>query len=96
MIGFAEIRTKEIERTQQRDVLLHLAATGMAAERVVHEFGRQVASALEALDTMRRRGAAAGGALEVLEACLGTLRSEFRALAPYECANEGWAVGTAA
>jgi hypothetical protein len=83
-VASASEREKRIER------LLTLAATGLAAERVVHEFGRQVAAALEALGDFRRetRGDARGGrALDVLETCLGTLRNEFRILAPYEAVD---------
>ena len=74
------------EKEQRAARLLTLAATGLAAERVVHEFGRQVSASLKALADIRRGGRDArnGRALEVLEACLATLRSEFRILAPYE------------
>lgn len=80
--------SRSATETEKRiDRLLGLAATGLAAERVVHEFGRQVSAALDALAAVRRgtRGAAGDDrALELLDACLGTLRSEFRILAPYE------------
>jgi signal transduction histidine kinase len=72
---------------EERSILLHLAATGMAAERVVHEFSRQVTAALRAAEELRTlhglHGQAAQ-ALKTVEACLGTLRNEFRVLAPYE------------
>jgi hypothetical protein len=68
---------------EQREVLMHLAATGMAAERVVHEFGRQVVAALAAIEELRA-GNTSGAQLGVLASCLGTLRNEFRSLAPYE------------
>ena len=72
------------EQNHQRETLLHLAATGMAAERVVHEVGRQVVAAIGAIDAIRQGGVAGQKALDVLEACLGTMRNEFRALAPFE------------
>jgi len=70
-------------------VLMNLAATGIAAERVVHEFGRQVNAALEALRVLRDRNKGENEVVEAirsLDACLGTLRNEFRVLAPYEAA----------
>lgn len=77
-----------VEETERRaEKLLSLAATGLAAERVVHEFGRQVASSMQALADVRRRVGSdvrAGHSLGVLEACLETLRDELRILAPYE------------
>lgn len=78
-----QARSKEDEDA----ILLHLAATGMAAERVVHEFSRQVTAALRAAEELRRlRGlqGQAAQALKTVETCLGTLRNEFRVLAPYE------------
>jgi hypothetical protein len=84
-IDGAEASAKDREQRIER--LLTLAATGLAAERVVHEFGRQVTAALEALADLRGEApSGSGGArsLGVLEACLGTLRNEFRILAPYE------------
>ncbi len=75
---------------QRTQVLMHLAATGMAAERVSHEFGRQVHAALDALGKLRGLGrgdSEVAIALRTLDACLGTLRNEFRVLAPYEA---GW------
>jgi C4-dicarboxylate-specific signal transduction histidine kinase len=74
------------ETTQRLERLLSLAATGLAAERVVHEFGRQVAAATEALAGLRRvvRDSQDVRAFDLLDACLATLRSEFRILAPYE------------
>lgn len=70
-------------------LLLHLAATGMAAERVVHEFGRQVNAALDALRILRDHILGESELVEAirsLDICLGTLRNEFRVLAPYETA----------
>src|SRR5579885_352756 len=75
------------ERQQRLDRLLSLAATGLAAERVVHEFGRQVSAALEALGNLRRilsREDRQGPEIDVLESCLGTLKNEFRILAPFD------------
>lgn len=80
-------QARESAEEEKRDVLLHLAATGMAAERVVHEVGRQAVAALAAMDRIKRGGEMAAEAVAVLEACLGTLRNEFRALAPYEGIN---------
>ena len=80
----------ETDAAQKEGVLMHLAATGMAAERVTHEFGRQVGAALSALQVLRSHipiGGEAMQAIDTLEACLGTLRNEFRVLAPYEA---GW------
>jgi signal transduction histidine kinase len=80
--------SRSAAETEKRiDRLLSLAATGLAAERVVHEFGRQVSAALEALAALRRGrrgGARDDAAFDVLDACLGTLRNEFRILSPYE------------
>jgi signal transduction histidine kinase len=78
------------EKDRRIERLLTLAATGLAAERVVHEFGRQVTGALEALADVRRalRNESRGGhALEILEVCLATLRKEFRILAPFEAVD---------
>jgi signal transduction histidine kinase len=74
------------ERDNKLDTLLQLAGTGLAAERVVHEFGRHVVSAGEALAVMRRtRGATSlDVALGKIDVALETLRNEFRILAPYE------------
>ncbi|EFO81540.1 Signal transduction histidine kinase regulating C4-dicarboxylate transport system [Oscillochloris trichoides DG-6] len=80
----------EADANQREQVLTHLAATGMAAERVAHEFGRQVHAALEALGDIRHLGrgnSEVNQAIRTLDACLGTLRNEFRVLAPYE---SGW------
>ena len=80
----------EAEAEQQAQMLLHLAATGMAAERVAHEFGRQVNSALTALRVLRdleKGDSVTAQAIRTLNACMGTLRNEFRVLAPYEA---GW------
>ncbi|MGB9631713.1 MAG: ATP-binding protein [Chloroflexaceae bacterium] len=80
----------EAETSQREQILTHLAATGMAAERVAHEFGRQVHAALEALGDIRHLGrgdSEVARAIRMLDACLGTLRNEFRVLAPYEA---GW------
>jgi C4-dicarboxylate-specific signal transduction histidine kinase len=77
----------ETEAEQRAQVLMHLAATGMAAERVAHEFGRQVSAALAALRILRDPGKgdnAVAEAISTLDACMGTLRNEFRVLAPYE------------
>jgi len=80
----------EANTVQREQVLTHLAATGMAAERVAHEFGRQVHAALDALGDIRHLGrgdSEVAQAIRTLDACLGTLRNEFRVLAPYEA---GW------
>jgi C4-dicarboxylate-specific signal transduction histidine kinase len=77
------------EEQRQRDIMRQLAATGLAAERVVHEFGRQVVAAtlhLEQLERMSRTDTA-DGALSAIAVCLRTLRSEFRVLAPHETAG---------
>jgi signal transduction histidine kinase len=74
-------------RDEKLDILLHLAATGLAAERVVHEFGRQVVAAADALQKLQvsLRGRSKDcDAAKVVENCLQTLRNEFRVLAPYE------------
>ena len=75
-------RQIEQRRREERDLLLHLAATGQAAERVIHEFGRQVVAVLQALDKLRASGTGDAIAIEVLESALGTLRNEFRLLSP--------------
>jgi C4-dicarboxylate-specific signal transduction histidine kinase len=72
-------------RRQRFERVLHLAATGLAAERVVHEFGRQLVAAADSLRHLRgpseqRRAEAAA----TLQAVITTLESEFRILAPYE------------
>jgi C4-dicarboxylate-specific signal transduction histidine kinase len=75
------------EKDNRIERLLTLAATGLAAERVVHEFGRQVKAANEALSQLRRfapGGSRSLDAVNLLDTCLTTLRSEFRILAPYE------------
>lgn len=80
----------EADVEQRTQILMHLAATGMAAERVAHEFGRQVTAALTALHVLHgidKVDSEAAGALQTLDTCLGTLRNEFRVLAPYEA---GW------
>jgi len=72
---------------QERQRLFQLAATGMAAERVVHEFGRQVVAAGDLLLDLRnasRGNSQMQQAVEALGACIHGLRNEFRALAPYE------------
>lgn len=74
-------------RDEKLDILLHLAATGLAAERVVHEFGRQVVAAtaaLQKLQTSLRGRNRECEAVKIAENCLQTLRNEFRVLAPYE------------
>lgn len=78
------------EKEKQIDRLLSLAGTGLAAERVVHEFGRQVAAANEALTQLRRLAPAGSRPLQavnLLGTCLDTLKSEFRILAPYEAVD---------
>ncbi|MFC4914086.1 ATP-binding protein [Actinomadura gamaensis] len=78
------------EERRRRDVLRQLAATGLAAERVVHEFGRQVGGAMaqmEQLERGPRTGQSTTEALNALGVALRTLRSEFRVLAPYETAG---------
>jgi C4-dicarboxylate-specific signal transduction histidine kinase len=75
------------ERDRRLDMLLQLAATGLAAERVVHEFGRHVVAASESIGVLRKLAAGdeyARAAIAVLDASVETLRSEFRVLAPYE------------
>lgn len=72
---------------QQQQILMHLAGTGMAAERVVHEFGRQVSAARVLLGELRvtcRGNATTQSAINSLEACIEALRNETRVLAPYE------------
>lgn len=72
---------------QQQQILMHLAGTGIAAERVVHEFGRQVNAARTLLGELRiacRGNATTLSAINSLEACIETLRNETRVLAPYE------------
>jgi signal transduction histidine kinase len=72
---------------QQQQLLMHLAGTGMAAERVAHEFGRQVNAARALLGELRNASKGNIGALRAinsLEACIETLRNEIRVLAPYE------------
>lgn len=81
------VASTDREKEKQIERLLTLAATGLAAERVVHEFGRQIAAATEALSQLRRfapGGSRSLDAVGVLDNCLTTLRSEFRILAPYE------------
>jgi C4-dicarboxylate-specific signal transduction histidine kinase len=78
------------DREQRLEIMLHLAATGLAAERVVHEFGRQVRAAVDAVADVRtllRPADRSGPAITALEAALMTLRNEFRVLAPYESAE---------
>jgi signal transduction histidine kinase len=73
------------DRRERFDRLLHLAATGLAAERVVHEFGRQLTAASEALRKLRSATATRNcDAVMTLESVLATLEGEFRVLAPYE------------
>jgi C4-dicarboxylate-specific signal transduction histidine kinase len=71
-------------QTERFDRLLQLAATGLAAERVVHEFGRQLAAATEALRQLRSAPGLASDPLTTLTSVLSTLEGEFRILAPYE------------
>ena len=78
------------DREQRLEIMLHLAAAGLAAERVVHEFGRQVRAAVDAVEDIRtllRPADRSGPAITALEAALMTLRNEFRVLAPYESAE---------
>jgi signal transduction histidine kinase len=78
------------DRERRLEIMLHLAGTGLAAERVVHEFGRQVRAAVEALAEIRKLVRPAdrnGPALSAMDAALQTLRHEFRVLAPYEVAD---------
>lgn len=80
----------ENEAEERIQILMHLAATGMAAERVVHEFGLQVNAAISALRSLRAlesRDTETSQAIRILDTCIGTLRNEFRVLAPYEA---GW------
>ncbi|MBI2570481.1 MAG: ATP-binding protein [Candidatus Schekmanbacteria bacterium] len=75
------------DRDRRLDILLQLAGTGLAAERVVHEFGRHVVAASESIGVLRKlasRDEYARAAVGVLDASIETLRSEFRVLAPYE------------
>ncbi|HKA98508.1 MAG TPA: ATP-binding protein [Streptosporangiaceae bacterium] len=75
------------DREHRLQVMLHLAATGLAAERVAHEFGRQVRAAVDALKDVRdllRPVDRKGPAITAIETALQTLRNEFRVLAPYE------------
>jgi len=75
------------EQVRRRDILTQLAATGLAAERVVHEFGRQVSAAmlqLKVVESATRKDTPTKDAVGALGACLRILRSEFRVLAPYE------------
>jgi C4-dicarboxylate-specific signal transduction histidine kinase len=72
---------------QERQVLYQLAATGMAAERVAHEFARHVQEASTLLQELRNVSRGNGQALRTiagLEASLGGLRNEVRTLAPYD------------
>jgi len=74
-------------RDEKLDILLHLAATGLASERVVHEFGRQVVAAADALQKLQaslRGRNKESEAAKVVANCLQALRNEFRVLAPYE------------
>lgn len=75
------------ERQRRRDIMRQLAATGLAAERVVHEFGRQVAAAmthLQQLESVARGDDRTRDMLRAVAVSLRTLRNEFRVLAPYE------------
>jgi signal transduction histidine kinase len=76
-------RDIEQRRREERELLLHLAATGQAAERLIHEVGRQSVAALNAVERLRDGGtSSATEALTVLDSALGTLRNEFRLLSP--------------
>jgi signal transduction histidine kinase/anti-sigma regulatory factor (Ser/Thr protein kinase) len=82
----------ETDAEQRTQILMHLASTGMVAERVAHEFGRQVHAALDAVGKLRHLGrgdSEVSQAIRTLDATLGTLRNEFRVLAPYEI---GWRI----
>ncbi len=74
------------ERERRLQVLLSLAGTGLAAERVVHEFGRRAKDAWNALDRLALsvRGLSTLDEFRVAQMTLNVLRSEFRVLAPYE------------
>ncbi len=75
------------ERDRRLDILLQLAATGLAAERVVHEFGRHVVAVSESVGVLRNLARShdhGRAAVAVLDTSVKTLRSEFRVLAPYE------------
>jgi hypothetical protein len=76
-------------QNKQRDIMRQLAATGLAAERVVHEFGRQVAAGMGQLERAETivRDRIALDALAAVGMCLRVLRNEFRVLAPYETAG---------
>jgi signal transduction histidine kinase len=74
---------------EQFDRLLQLAAAGLAAERVVHEFGRQVTAASDAVHQLRSAPGVNGDALSALRAVIATLEAEFRVLAPYESTRRG-------
>jgi signal transduction histidine kinase len=77
----------EARTEQQQQMLMHLAMTGMAAERVAHEFGRQVNAAislLKDLRTLNQSNKNALNAISALEACINMLRNEAHILAPYE------------
>jgi C4-dicarboxylate-specific signal transduction histidine kinase len=86
LLGELDDVQRGIDDSRERfERVLHLAATGLAAERVVHEFGRQVAAASRALRTLRLLKSVRGNeALATLESVLATLQAEFRVLAPYE------------
>ncbi|MFP8941736.1 sensor histidine kinase [Streptomyces fenghuangensis] len=78
------------EQERRRDIMRQLAATGLAAERVVHEFGRQVAAAMEhvqRLESLARGDDRTRDVLRAVAVSLRTLRNEFRVLAPYESAG---------
>jgi C4-dicarboxylate-specific signal transduction histidine kinase len=88
----------ERDREARVATLLDLAATGLAARRVVHEFGRQVTGAVAALKTLQddaRRGRDSKASIGILAACMETLRNEFRVLAPYEATERVRAARTA-
>ncbi|MFE5215983.1 MULTISPECIES: sensor histidine kinase [unclassified Streptomyces] len=78
------------EQQRRRDIMRQLAATGLAAERVVHEFGRQVRAAmthLQQLEGITRGDDKTRDMLRAVAVSLRTLRNEFRVLAPYESAG---------
>lgn len=71
----------ESRQAEERELLLHLAATGQAAERIIHEVGRQSVAAIAAIAELREHGTPQAP-LSILETAIGTLRNEFRMLSP--------------
>jgi signal transduction histidine kinase len=75
------------ERKKKIELLENLAATGLAAERVANEFGRQVVGVFEALDRLRPKFKSNGQApaeWQALENALKALQEQSRELVPYE------------